>query len=255
MTITPTTVRRGRIVPAALALALTVSALLPTTAAATGPTLKIDVAASRRAISTDIYGMNFADPALAAELHLTVDRWGGNTTSRYNWQNNTYNTGSDYFFENIPPLYGGSGAPGLIDKDRSSSMRTVLTMPMLGYVAKDGPANHPFACGFKVSKYGPQTATDTYDADCGNGDFVAAQADPSLAPTNDPTDTSIAIDPSSWAAGWLGHNVATYGRAVHGGVALYELDNEPSLWNSTHRDVHPAAVSYDELTDRSIPTA
>src|SRR5436190_19300775 len=117
MTITPTMVRRGRIVPAALALALTVSALLPTSVAAASPTLKIDVAANRHVISPDIYGMNFADPALAAELHLTVDRGGGNTTSRYNWQNNTYNTGNDYFFENIPPLYGGSGAAGLIDKD------------------------------------------------------------------------------------------------------------------------------------------
>ena len=29
-------------------------------------------------------------------------------------------------------------------------------------------------------------------------------------------------------------------------MAIYQLDNEPALWNSTHRDVHPAAVTYDE---------
>jgi hypothetical protein len=47
----------------------------------------------------------------------------------------------------------------------------------------------------------------------------------------------------------------TYGTALNGGVKFYELDNEPSLWNSTHRDVHPAAETDDELTNRSIPTA
>ena len=46
--------------------------------------------------------MNFADEALAAELRLPVRRWGGNATTRYNWQNDTTNTGSDWYFENIP---------------------------------------------------------------------------------------------------------------------------------------------------------
>src|SRR4051794_19884134 len=245
--------RRGWMVPTALAIAMTASVLLPGAARATalaGPALKVDAAAARRSISPDIYGMNDADAALAAELHLTVDRFGGDTASRYNWKNNTYNTGSDWYFENIPPGYGGSGAAGLIDKDRSIGTRTVLTVPMTGWVAKDSPADHPFACGYNVSKYGPQTSVDTWDPACGNGDFVA----PPVTPI-DPTDTSIAIDPSLWASDWVKHNVATYGTAANGGVPYYELDNEPSLWNSTHRDVHPAAVSDDELTNRSIPTA
>ncbi len=33
---------------------------------------------------------------------------------------------------------------------------------------------------------------------------------------------------------------------------MYILDNEPGLWNSTHRDVHPAPVGYDELLDRTL---
>ena len=32
----------------------------------------------------------------------------------------------------------------------------------------------------------------------------------------------------------------------------FALDNEPMLWNSTHRDVHPDPVTYDELLDRTI---
>ena len=35
-------------------------------------------------------------------------------------------------------------------------------------------------------------------------------------------------------------------------VQMYILDNEPMLWNSTHRDVHPEPVTYDELLDRTV---
>src|SRR4051812_18688425 len=70
--------------------------------AAAGPNLSVDVGAARHAISDDIYGINFADESFAAELRLPVRRWGGNSTSRYNWQLNVHNTGSDYYFENIP---------------------------------------------------------------------------------------------------------------------------------------------------------
>jgi hypothetical protein len=33
---------------------------------------------------------------------------------------------------------------------------------------------------------------------------------------------------------------------------MYILDNEPNLWNSTHRDVHPDPLTYDELFDRTV---
>ena len=51
------------------------------------------------------------------------------------------------------------------------------------------------------------------------------------------------------------HLVSTYGRAAHGGVRFYELDNEPDLWNSTHRDVHPRPLSERELWSKSKATA
>lgn len=44
-------------------------------------------------------------------------------------------------------------------------------------------------------------------------------------------------------------------RARDGGgksVDIYILDNEPALWSSTHRDVHPAPLTYDELLDRTL---
>jgi hypothetical protein len=46
-----------------------------------------------------------------------------------------------------------------------------------------------------------------------------------------------------------------YGAASSGGVRLYDLDNEPELWDDTHRDVHPAPTSYDEMRDRAYAYA
>ena len=54
-----------------------------------------------RPISPLIYGIVSGDPSAAAEVSATGYRWGGNTTSRYNWKLDSWNTGSDYFFRNV----------------------------------------------------------------------------------------------------------------------------------------------------------
>jgi len=68
----------------------------------TGPGLTVNVGSNRHPISPDIYGMSSADEALAAELGLPVNRWGGNATTRYNWQNNTSNRVSDWYHKPCP---------------------------------------------------------------------------------------------------------------------------------------------------------
>jgi hypothetical protein len=223
-------------------------------AAVAGPALSINVASGRHPISDDIYGMNFADEALAAELRLPVRRRGGNSTTRYNWQNDTFNTAADYFFENIPEsnanpaaLPDGSAADRFVEQDRRTSTRTIMTIPLIGWVAKRRLANHPYDCGFKVSKYGAQQSTDPFDTDCGNG----IRTNASTITGNDPTDTSVAVGPS-FVTSWINHLTGKYGLASNGGVAYYSLDNEPSLWNSTHRDVHPQPLTYDEIGDRGF---
>ena len=52
-------------------------------AAAAGPALTIDVTAGRHAISPDIYGENFADTATAKANGATLNRFGGNSASRF----------------------------------------------------------------------------------------------------------------------------------------------------------------------------
>jgi hypothetical protein len=229
------------------------AALLPAVPAAAdspGPALAVDAGADRHPISPDVYGMNGAAASLQTELGLTADRWGGNSASRYNWQANTYNTGSDWYYENIVRAPGDT-LDALVAGNLSRGTNTVVTVPMLGWVSKSSPSGHPFACGFKVSKYGAQTGTDAqWDPDCGNGVKAAG----GNVTGNDPADTSVAAG-APFVQSMVSHLVATHGSAANGGVRTYELDNEPALWDDTHRDVHPGSVTYDELRSRSVATA
>jgi len=219
----------------------------PTPAPVAGPLLSVNLQAAGHPINPDIYGINYADEALATVLNLPVRRWGGNATTRYNWQNDTTNRASDWFFENIPEenedpstLPDGSAADRFIEQDLRTGTKTVMTMPMIGWTAK----SREFSCGFSVAQYGPQQQTDSWQPDCGNG--LDANGDPLTG--NDPTDTSMAIDPS-FVQEWMTHLIARFGTAAEGGVAYYNLDNEPMLWHHTHRDIHPEPVGYDELRD------
>ncbi len=211
-----------------------------------GPALSVDAARDQHTISPYIYGMNFASQELATDVNLPVRRWGGNSTSRYNWQNDTTNTGSDWYFENVPDDANAAGL--FIDQDRSTGTKTLMTVPLIGWVAKRRPAGHPYDCGFSINKYGAQQGNDAqWDPDCGNG-ILQSNGNPITG--NDPTDTSIAIT-STFVANWVSHLAATYGAADQGGVMFYDLDNEPMLWDSTHRDVHPNPTSYDEMRDKT----
>ncbi len=217
--------------------------------AVNGPTLQISPSLDRHAISPYIYGMNFADEAFAQELRLPVNRWGGNATTRYNWQNDASNHASDWYFENLPEanpnpssLPNGSTTDRFVDQNRRTNTQSLITLPLIGWT----PKSRAVACGFSVAKYGTQQSTDFWQPDCGNG----VRTDGTEITGNDPTDTSTAIDPT-FVQGWINHLKARYGTAGQGGVTFYDLDNEPALWNSTHRDVHPTPVSYDELRDRT----
>jgi Glycoside hydrolase family 44 len=203
--------------------------------------LEVNPTLGRYAISEDIYGISWASETLAKDLRLPLRRSGGNAVSRYNWKVNNTNRGSDYFFLNaVDP---SENVDTFIAQNRRTATQTLLTVPMMGWVTKDAAPN----CGFSVKKYGPQQATEPFNPDCGNG----IKADGTFITGNDPKDTSIAVN-ATFAGDWIKSLVAKYGRANAGGVRYYAFDNEPALWNSTHRDVHPAPLSYDELLQRTI---
>ena len=232
---------------AALALALAPGADAAPAEVVTGPKLAVDVSSARHRISPDIYGLNGGDPAFAAEIAVPVARWGGNASSRYNYQNHTYNTGSDWYFENIV-ADADHTVEAVVKANLDRGRKVVVTVPMSGWVAKDSPGSHPFACGFPATRFPQQDGFDQWDANCGNGKLNGENL------TGVPTDSSIPVD-ASFDGAMVKHLVSQFGRAADGGVPIYELDNEPVLWSSTHRDVHPEVVSDDELGTKGTATA
>jgi hypothetical protein len=54
-------------------------------AAGSGPALTVDAGAQTHAINPYIYGMNYytLSPTAAKAVNLSIDRWGGDATSRY----------------------------------------------------------------------------------------------------------------------------------------------------------------------------
>ena len=219
---------------------------------ATGPALAIDSRYDRHAISPDIYGWNFAPAAVIKDLGLTVDRWGGDDTVTYNWQNDRYNNAANYYWENNYGTTSSDKFPLFLAKDRSNAAhpRTLLTLPTLGYVSGTQVPGDQDDCSFPRSKYPNQQEFDQYRTNCGNGRA------PDGSPLTSPNPATIArpVD-ASFDKGWVQSLYNTYGSALHGGVGFYALDNEPGIWSDTHRDIHPDPENYDELTSKDIPVA
>jgi len=202
--------------------------------------MSIDCRSPTRPISPLIYGIAGGDPGWW-HLGATARRWGGNANTRYNWElGNAWNAGHDWFFRNTD--YGAPPGPAwarFIDEGIERGVRSVITLPTIGWVAKDTRSY-----SFPVSLFGPQRAAAPENRDMGNGLSPEGTALKPLPPSR----TSVPAPPS-FIARW----VTTIQEKDQGrNVAAYILDNEPMLWNSTHRDVHPEAVTYDELLERTI---
>jgi hypothetical protein len=69
------------------------------------PALAVDATASQHAINPNIYGIaNYGlNAAYAEQIQVPNVRWGGDGTTRYNWQVDSSNSGFDWYF------MGGSG--------------------------------------------------------------------------------------------------------------------------------------------------
>ena len=229
---------------------------------AAGPALSVDVGSRRHRISPDIYGVNFAQRSFARRTHLAVDRWGGNSAETYNWKIRGSNHGNDWYFENFPDCWYSafgyctakgshrySAVDAQIRQDRATGTPTLLTLPLDGRVAHAVSYQNDNPCSFPAGRFDPQDDHDPYHSVCGNGRRSGAwvpHPDPSIAGTH---------EGPGFDAGWVSHLVSTYGDAAQGGVGIYELGNEPGLWDETHHDFHPKPVGYDELGSKSVAAA
>ncbi|MCB0167257.1 MAG: glycoside hydrolase family 44 protein [Anaerolineae bacterium] len=211
-----------------------------------GLTMTINASLDQHPIDPNIYGLNFADEALAADLNLPVNRWGGRATTRYNWQLDATNQGSDWFFMNTPYdnnnpdlLPDGSAADQFIEANQATASQTLLTIPLIGWTTKSRNRD----CGFSATLYPDQQAFDDVWS-CGSG----LRTDGTSITGSNPLETSVAVD-ETFVGGWVNHIVSRYGSADEGGVRFYNLDNEPMMWHRAHRDIHPQPLGYDQLRD------
>lgn len=211
----------------------------------------VDRGADRHGVSPEIFGV-CAGPGDTLAQSWPVVRWGGNSTTRYNWQIDTHNTAMDWFYMNIPDGDGVTNSvDAFIDDIRAHGGQPLITLSTIGWTPKLRRKDW----GFSISKYGAQQSNECSasgnppwcTADAGNGVLAAG----GNVTGNDPLDTSFAITPS-FETSWMAHIASRVGTAGAGGVKYFALDNEPALWSSTHRDVHPAKLGYTELWNRTV---
>lgn len=191
-------------------------------------------------VSPTVFGIAWADTD--KDIGATAHRWGGNTTTRYNPKlGNAWSTANDWFFENVEI----DSWEKFVGKAAEKGGRAAITVPILGWVAKDTES-----CAFTTKDFPHQEKTDSAGRkQCGNGKKPDGKTN--LDPPKDPSKWQVKITPEEVGA-WVAKIKAADQKRGKRVVYEYILDNEPALWDSTHRDVHPEPTSYDELLEKTI---
>jgi PKD repeat protein len=215
-------------------------------------TINVDANANRRLINPNIYGVAHATTAQLNDLNSPLNRNGGNNTTRYNWQLNADNRANDWYYESIADSSAVAGERGdtFIANSKAANAQAMLTIPTIDWVAKVG-ANRGKLASFSIAKYGAQSGNDwQWFPDAGNG----VRSDGQYVTGNDPNDANVPSN-STYQQSWAQYLVGRWGSNANGGLRYYILDNEPSIWHSTHRDVHPTGATMDEIKNKLIDYA
>ncbi len=204
----------------------------------------VDTGQGVKPISRYIYGLN---QSIGGGLSgATLTRLGGNRWTAYNWENNASNAGSDWYFQNDNYL-GGENTPGgavmpTIQNASDHNAGVILTIPMAGYVSADklgngdvryvnGDTRYPdpnyLSTRFKVS-VAVKGSAFSLSPNTGDG-YVYQDEFVNWVKTNYP------------------YSVTDPNRPI-----WFALDNEPSLWSSTHAEVHPSQTTYVEIVEKAI---
>lgn len=202
----------------------------------------VDPAQDNHAISPYIYCQsepNAADAStvsnLATNNGLRLVRVGGNRFSAYNWENNASNAGSDYQFENDDYVSAsdvpGAAVEGSLATGDTGLIATLVTGQLGDYVAadKNGGGDVTTTANYLTTRFKKNVLTKAS----------------ALSSTPDATDDSVYQDEFM---GWI--------QSAHAkSKVLIALDNEPDLWDSTHKEIWPTGVTYDDFIKRDIAYA
>ena len=234
-----------------LAVAALAGLVLPRAALAQNPavTVNVNATANRRAIADDVYGLAFAAPSVLADLRISLNRWGGNPTTRYNWQLNADNRGADWYFQSI--AYGERHSRRR--SGRRSSRRAarggaepMMTIPMVGWVAKVGP-NRGKLASFSIAKYGPQQDDDWQ--------WIPGRRQRRPRPTaqfvtgNDPSDANLPAD-AAFQQGWFSTWWTAGARPPTAACATTSSTTSPASGTRRIATCIPRAPTMEEVRDK-----
>lgn len=187
--------------------------------------IRIDVSRELGPISPLIRGMSGADASYFSDAGITLNSWGGNPATRYNYRiGHAWNTGADWNYRNVNYRQAGDSARRFLLGGSEKGVATRLAVPTLGWVAKDS-ANT--TCSFP-----------TEDGSCTDGGGATCN-DP--GPVADPRAANVR-NTSKMVQEWIADLVAA---GID--IPFIAMDNEPELWGHTHYDVHPQCTTYEEI--------
>ncbi len=215
-------------------------------------TLTVESATPTHAISPYIYGMAFApDPDYIRKAGVTVNRWGGNHTSPYNWKEQVSNRGNDWYFTNhhetnVPIDY--------IETNARSGAATQWSLTCLPWLAKD---DHSYS--FSVAKYGAQKESEPWHPDIGRGVYpdgtrVANDPRDSLVP-NRPFKSEGDPEDAVYQDEFLRHLGNHFGQSIERLVPFIATDNEMDIWDGTHADAVHEKMGFADVRDTFLTWA
>ncbi len=203
-------------------------------------------------ISPMIYGVAFASSNELSDLNFTMNRSGGNNETRYNWLINAHNLDADWYFESVAetdPTPGGA-ADGHVANSLAGGAKPLITIPMIGWSPKLG-ANRSAIWSYSVTNYGPQTSTDPWNPDAGNG---ISSTNNFAITNNNPNDANFPTN-AAFQQNYVQHLIGRWGASTNGGVGFYIMDNEHSIWFQTHQDIHPIGPTMQEIWSKMLTYA
>ena len=204
----------------------------PSSAVGENVVLTIDNRA-RKPISPYIYGFNRFPGTSQPQKIFTLHRAGGNRWTAYNWETNASNAGSDYNYQNDD--YFGGGPPTetvrrYIESDQKERIASLITVQLQGLVAAD--TSGPVSIGATVD-------AKRFKEVVFEKGSLSAEPFTESPPASDPY---VYIDEFAWAIDRKFPNRDIFGAAPKVAPVFVSLDNEPEIWNTTHKEIQGSTL-------------